>query len=170
MFHFIKTAVFEKPELPKEAAGASRGTNQNNIIRASTVGFPCYVYSIQQDTAGYGRIRQDTAGYGRIRQDMAGYGRIEQDTARYGRIRQEGAGYCRIRRIRQNTAGYGRIRQIRQDTAVYGMIRQNTTGYGRIRQDQQYLLVRTTKTTLFRSFSVRWYFILFLPAYCDVSS
>ena len=49
------------------------------------------------------------------------------------------------------------------------MIRQDTAGYGRIRQDQKYLLVRTTKTTIFRSFGVQWYFILFLPAYCDVS-
>ena len=79
----------------------------------------------------------DTAGYGRIRQDTAGYGRIRQDT--------------------QDTAGYGRIRQIRQDTA----------GYGRIRQGPKYLLVCTTKTTILRSFSVWWYFILFLHAYCD---
>ena len=101
------------------------------------------------DTAGYGRIRQDTAGYGRIRQDTAGYGRIRQDTAGYGRIR----------RIRQDTAGYCR----------YGRIRQSTAGYGRIRQGPKYLLICTTKTTILRSFSVRWYFILFLHAYCDSS-
>ena len=47
---------------------------------AVVMGFPCYVYSIRQDTAGYGRIRQDTAGYSRIRKDTAGYGRIRQDT------------------------------------------------------------------------------------------
>ena len=97
-------------------------------VAVATLGFPCYAYSIRQDTAGYGRIRQDTAGYGRIRQDTAGYGRIRQDTAGYGRIRQDTAGYGRIRRIRQDTAGYGRIRQIRQDTAGYGRIRQDTTG------------------------------------------
>ena len=122
-----------------------------------TMGFPCYAYSIRQDTAGYGRIRQDTAGYGRIRQDMAGYGRIRQDTAGYGRIRQDTAGYGRIRRIRR----------IRQETAGYSRIRQDTAGYGRIRQFPKYLLVCTTKTTILRSFSVRWYFILFLHAYCD---
>ena len=99
------------------------------------------------DTAGYGRIRQDTAGYGRIRQDTAGYGRIRQDTA----------GYAGCGRIRQDTPGYGR----------YGRIRQETAGYGRIRQGQKYLLVCTTKTTILRSFSVRWYSILFLHAHCD---
>ena len=76
------------------------------------LGFPCYAYSIRQDTAGYGRIRQDTAGYGRIRQDTAGYGRIRQDT--------------------QDTAGYGRIRQDTADTAGYGRIRQDTAGYDRV--------------------------------------
>ena len=109
---------------------------------ASPMGFPCYAYSIRQDTAGYGRIRQDTAGYGRIRQDTAKYGRIRQDTAGYGRIRQDTAGYT----------GYGRIRQ-------------DTAGYGRIRQGPKYLLVCNEKTTILRSFSVRWYFIL--HAYCD---
>ena len=82
--------------------------------------------------------------YGRIRQDTAGYGRIRQDTAGYGRIRQD-------------TAGYGR----------YGRIRQDTAGYGKIQQGPKYLLVCTTKTTILRSFSVWWYFILFLHAYCD---
>ena len=95
----------------------------------------------------YSRIRQDTAGYGRIRQDTAGYGRIRQDTP----------GYAGDGRIRQDTAGYGR----------YGRIRQDTAGYGRIRQGPKYLLVCTAKTTILRSFSVRWYFILFLHAYCD---
>ena len=109
------------------------------------------------DTAGYDRIRQDTAGYGRIWQDTAGYGRIRQDTAGYGRTRQDTAGYAGYGRIRQDTAGYGR----------YGRIRQDTAGYGRIRQGPKYLLFCTTKTTILRSFSVRWYFILFLHAYCD---
>ena len=78
---------------------------------------------------------------------MAGYDRIRQDTA----------GYTGYGRIRQVTAGYGR----------YGRIRQNTAGYGRIRQGPKYLLVCTTKKTILRSFSIRWYFILFLHAYCD---
>ena len=114
---------------------------------ATTLGFPCYAYSIRQDTAGYGRIRQDKAGYGRIRQDTSGYGRIRQDMA----------GYAGYRRIRQDTAGYGR----------YGRIRQDTAEYGRIPQGPKYLLVCTTKTTILRSFSIRWYFTLFLHAYCD---
>ena len=86
------------------------------------MGFPCYAYSIRQDTAGYGRIRQNTAEYGRIRQDAAGYGRIRQDTAGYSRIRQDTAGY----------AGYGRIRQDTADTAGHGRIRQDTAGYSRV--------------------------------------
>ena len=118
------------------------------------------------DMAGYGRIRQDTAGYGRIRQDTAGYGRIRQDTAGYGRIRQDTAGYGRISRIWQDTAGHGRIRQDTAGHGRYGRIPQDTAGYGRIRQVPKYLLVCTTKTTILHSFSVRWYFILFLHAYC----
>ena len=67
------------------------------------------------------------------------------------------AGYAGYGRIRQDTAGYGR----------YGRIRQDTAGYGRIRQGPKYLLVCTKKTTILCSFSVWWYFILFLHAYCD---
>ena len=104
------------------------------------MGFPCYAYSIRQDTAGYGRIRQDTAGYGRIRQDTAGY-------AGYGRIQQDTAGYSRYGRIRHDTAGYGRIRQ-------------DTTG-SKISACLHY------ENNHFASNSVRWYFILFLHAYCD---
>ena len=100
----------------------SHGEKENTLGKKSALGFPCYAYSIRQDTAGYGRIRQDTAGYGRIRQATAGYGRIRQDTAGYGRIRQD----------TQDTAGYGRIRQDTADTAEYGRILQDTAGYDRV--------------------------------------
>ena len=104
---------------PAPSSAAVGGSEEQDELRRR-LGFPCYAYSIRQDTAGYGRIRQDTAGYGRIRQDTAGYGRIRQDTA----------GYAGCGRIRQNTAGYGR----------YGRIRQDTAGYGRIRQSPKYPL------------------------------
>ena len=105
-----------------DKAFGRHSTKQKLFGSLHTMGFPCYGYSIRQDTAGYSRIRQDTAGYGRIRQDTAGYGRIRQDTAGYGRIRQDA----------QHTAGYGRIRQDTADTAGYCRIRQDTAGYDRV--------------------------------------
>ena len=72
------------------------------------------------------------------------------------------AGYGRIR---QDTAGYGRIPQDTANTAGFNSIQHDTAGYDRIWQDQKYLLVFTTKTTILRSFGVRWYSKLFLRAY-----
>ena len=67
--------VVDYGEVNKKTRNHS-GSIRNMETPLSALGFPCYAYSIRQDTAGYGRIRQDTAGYGRIRQDTAGYGRI----------------------------------------------------------------------------------------------
>ena len=63
----------EDPEGHQDQEQADRELSNAEIqeiceAKLLAIGFPCYAYSIRQDTARYGRIRQDTAGYGRIRQ------------------------------------------------------------------------------------------------------